>query len=81
MGPLQLGQSHPKLAEVLKRSKPGEIQPPFEIDSSYLLVRVESFEPCKLDDFMREKMREELFNNWLNDKVNHINENLLKKIP
>ncbi len=79
VGPIAIGQSHPKLAEVLRQSKPGEIQPPFEIDSSYVVVRVESFEPCKLDDFMREKMREELFNNWVNDRVIDINEKLLKK--
>ncbi|WP_269623830.1 peptidylprolyl isomerase [Prochlorococcus marinus] len=78
VGPTQIGASHPKLAQVLRQSKPGEIQPPFEVDGSYLLVRVESFEPSKLDDFMREKMREELFNVWINDKVNHINEKLLK---
>ncbi len=79
IGPIALERSHPKLAGILKNSKEGEVQPPFKIDDSFLVVRVESYEPVKLDDFMKEKMSEELFNLWLEAQASSINIELLEK--
>ena len=77
VGPIPLGTAHPALLEVLRTSKPGNVQPPFEIDGSHLVVRVESYEPAQLDDFMREKMTEELFNQWIEVQVNGIHDSLI----
>ena len=77
VGPIPLGQAHPALIEVLRTSQPGNVQPPFEIDGSHLVVRVESYDPAQLDDFMREKMTEELFNQWIEVQVNRIHNSLI----
>ena len=78
IGPVPLGKAHPKLADHLTNSKPGEIQPPINIDGSCLVIRVESFEAAQLDDFMREKMAEELFDNWIDAQATELYENLVK---
>lgn len=79
IGPYPLAKAHPKLAEQLRNSKPGQVQPPMEIDKSYIITRVESYEPAKLDKAMREKMAEELFNLWVESQVNDICAELLKQ--
>jgi len=73
VGPALLEKTHPTLAELIRRSQPGKVVPPIIIDDCYLIFRLESYEPAKLDEFMREKMAEELFNTWINSKVNDIN--------
>ena len=78
VGPLALGRAHPKLAEQLRISKPGKIQPPIDVDGSFLVIRVESFDAAQLDDFMREKIAQELFENWIEDQAIELSQNLLK---
>lgn len=78
VGPLALGRAHPKLAEQLTISKPGTIQPPIDVDGSFLVIRVESFDAAQLDDFMREKIAQELFENWIEDQAIEVSQNLLK---
>ena len=77
IGPVPIGTAHPSLKAHLKSSRPGEVQPPFIVEDSHVVIRVESLDPAKLDDFMREKMAEELFNNWVEAKVNEIRNNLV----
>ena len=64
VGPVTIERAHPQLAELLKNSPPGKVQPPIKVNDSYLVVRVESFDQAQLDDFMREKIKEELFKVW-----------------
>ena len=80
VGPVPLGAAHPNLIEHLKNKKAGEVQPPILIDNYHIIVRIESYEPAKLDDFMREKMSEELFNNWIKAEAKTISLQLLNKI-
>ena len=80
VGPIPLGSAHPKLIKHLQNKPIGEVQPPIKIEDSYIIVRVESYEPAKLDNFMREKMTLELFNNWLVSKAQGIVQKLLKKL-
>ena len=79
IGPVPLEQAHPALVNTLRNSTPGEVQPPIQIDGSYLIVRVESLDTAHLDDFMRNKMRLELFNKWIDVKTNEYNTNLLNQ--
>jgi len=79
VGPAPLGAAHPNLIQHLQNKPIGEVQPPIIIENSYVIVRVESFEPAKLDNFMREKMTQELFNNWLLTKAQEISQKLLAK--
>ena len=79
VGPITIGKGHPQLIKVLENSKIGEISRPILINDSYLIVRLECLEPAELDDFMREKMSEELFNNWIEEQVNDISTSILKE--
>ena len=81
IGPVPIGSAHPQLAEILKHSPPGEVQPPIKIEGLYLVVRVESYDPAQLDNFMRGKMCEELFNNWLTSKALEVSQTLLNSNP
>ena len=80
IGPAPLGAAHPILIEHLKDKKAGEVQPPIFIDNYHIIVRIESYEPAKLDNFMREKMSEELFNNWIKAEAKKISITLLDQI-
>ncbi len=77
IGPYPLIKAHPKLAKHLRNSKIGEIQKPIEIDQSYLVVRLESYQSAKLDNNMRQQMGSELFDKLIIDKVNDWNKKLL----
>ena len=79
IGPVAIGQSHPILAELIRMSKPGEIHPPVDIEGYYIILRVESYTPAKLDAHMREKMSEELFSSWVRSNVIQLRKALLKR--
>ena len=80
VGPAPLGRAHPKLVELIKQSKIGEINSPIQIDEFNIVLRLEYYEPAKLDSFMKEKMSEELFNKWIDKETDIVNNNLLEKI-
>ena len=79
IGPVPIGQAHPKLAELLINSPQGETQPPIEIDGSYIVVRVELYDPAKLNDYMRKNLQKELFNKSIDSQTNEINLKLLNE--
>ena len=79
VGPITIGKSHPTLIKVLENSKIGEVSTPILINDYYLIVRLECIEPAELNDFMREKMSEELFNNWIEEQVDDISNSILKE--
>ena len=79
LGPLSLEKTHPKLAELLRTTKEGEIQHPIRIGGSTFIVRVESFYPAKLDNFMRQKMALEIFDEWVDAQVSQLTNDLLKE--
>ena len=79
VGPVPLNQAHPKLINHLKNSKPGEVQTPFKLDNYSLIIRVESFDSAKLDDFMRKKMLQELFLQSIESEMEHLNKTLFHK--
>lgn len=80
IGPTALEKAHPKLIDMIRQSKVGELHSPTQIDKFYIVFRLEYFEPAKLDNFMKEKMSEELFNNWIEKEANLYKQNLLEKI-
>ena len=80
IGPSPSGKAHPKLRELIQKSKIGKVNSPIQIDEYYIILRLEYFEPAKLDSFMKEKMSEELFNQWVTKETEIVNNNLLEKI-
>ncbi len=79
IGPITVEKSHPLMQEILRTSEPGKTHIPVKVDESYVVVRVESYDPAKLNDYMKEKMREELFDDFIESKVNDIQQHYIDK--
>ena len=79
VGPIELIKTHPQLIEILKSSKPGIINPPKLIEGFYLVTRLESYDSAKLDEFMREKMGEECFNDYIETESQELSQSILNK--
>ena len=77
IGPINTSKSHPLLTELLRTSPVGIVQPPVSVGNSYLVVRVELYEPAQLDNLMREKMRQELFEQWIEKETSKIRNHFL----
>jgi parvulin-like peptidyl-prolyl isomerase len=69
LGPVEMNQPHPALAEILATHAPGELIPPIHIEDWVILARVEQFFPAQLDDAMRQRLLHELFEEWLDTQL------------
>lgn len=69
IGPVELSVPHPALAHLLSISQPDQIWPPRRIGEWVILVKLEKFFPAQLDDAMRQRLIDELFQGWLQEKV------------
>ena len=65
IGPVSLSVPHPALAQMLAKSQVGQLWPPISLGSWQVIVRLEQQLPVQLDEFMRQRLLEELFNSWL----------------
>ena len=78
VGPLELGRVNPYIAERLKASKPGKLWPPFEIDGWWVILRHERLIPATLNDTMRQRLINEMYESWIMDKIKNALEKLEK---
>lgn len=69
IGPVELSVPHPNLAGLLSISQPGQLWPPKRIGEWYIVVRLEKFFPARMDDAMRQRLTEELFQQWLKTQL------------
>jgi parvulin-like peptidyl-prolyl isomerase len=69
VGPLPLLQAHPRLAQALRTSRPGQLLPPLNIEQWWLVVRLEQLQPASFDDTMRQRMARELFDAWVEEEA------------
>lgn len=60
VGPIEVSQLHPTLRAVLASLAPGDIHPPFVLEESILLVRLEHRRPASLNETLRHRLLEEL---------------------
>lgn len=72
LGPMELGIPHPALANILSSSQPGQLIPPTRLGEWMVIVRLEKFIPAQLDDAMRQRLLNELFENWLQTQLKEI---------
>jgi hypothetical protein len=70
IGPVSVSAGHPLLADRLRVGRPGQLWPPFEVGRMWLLLRLEERFPAQLDDAMKARMVEELFQIWFREQVN-----------
>jgi len=69
VGPVPLLQAHPALAELLRTSRPGQLQAPLRIERWWLVVRLESLRSASFDTDMGNRMARELFDEWVDEEV------------
>ncbi|AHF62515.1 hypothetical protein Syncc8109_0093 [Synechococcus sp. WH 8109] len=69
VGPVPMTQAHPALSERLRTSQPGQLLQPFQIDKWWLVVRLERYEAAQFDDNTRQRMAQELFQEWLSEEL------------
>ena len=69
LGPVALAQIHPAIARILSISQPKQLWSPLRIEQWFVIIRLEKFLPAQLDEPMRHRLMNELFENWLQDKV------------
>lgn len=69
IGPVELSVPHPALAGTLAISQPGQVWPPKRIGEWYIVVRLEKFFPAQLDEAMKQRLIDELFQQWLKRQV------------
>lgn len=69
VGPVPLVKAHPKLADLLRSSKPGELREPIHVEGWHLIVRLESYQSAVLDAEMVSRMAQELFSEWVGEEV------------
>jgi len=69
VGPVPLTQAHPALVDRLRTAPPGVVLEPFQIESWWLVVRLESLTSATFDEATAARMAEELFEQWISEQV------------
>lgn len=69
IGPMELGRINPVLAERLRISTPGQLWPPFEAEGWWVILRHERHWPAQLDEPMRQRLRDEMYELWMREQV------------
>ena len=69
VGPVELNTPHPALAQLLTVSQPGQLCAPMRLGEWFIIVRLEKFFPAQLDEPMRQRLLNELFNTWIQEQL------------
>ncbi|MFN6465221.1 MAG: peptidylprolyl isomerase [Nostoc sp. DedVER02] len=72
VGPIELNALHPVMVQMLSSSQPGQILPPTRIADWFVILRLEKFIPAQLDEFMKVRLLNELFEIWLQEQQKQI---------
>ncbi|MEY4297034.1 MAG: hypothetical protein RLZZ423_213 [Cyanobacteriota bacterium] len=72
IGPVAVSAGHPELSRRLRVGLPGQLWPPFELAGNWLLIRLEQRLPVQLDPPMCSRMIQELFDLWVNERVERL---------
>ncbi|CEJ46763.1 peptidylprolyl isomerase [Umezakia ovalisporum] len=65
VGPVELQSIHPVLAKLLSTSQPQQLLPPTQLENWIVILRLEKLLLVQLDNALRHRLLNELFNNWL----------------
>jgi parvulin-like peptidyl-prolyl isomerase len=69
IGPVELSTPHPAIAQLISTNPPGKICPPIKLEQWYAIVRPEKMLPSQLDEPMRQRLTNELFQTWLQEQM------------
>jgi len=68
--PIKVCSTDSKIAQLLLKIQPGEVLPPINCSDMFVVMRFEKIIPAVLDEGMRCRLLDELFENWLNERCN-----------
>ncbi|MGG6294839.1 peptidylprolyl isomerase [Leptolyngbya sp. AN02str] len=74
VGPVELGNMHPALAKLLRSSHPGELHMPMPLGEWVIIVRLEKLTPVQFDEALRQRLLNELFEQWLQEQMGQLPE-------
>ncbi|MBE9192841.1 peptidylprolyl isomerase [Gloeocapsopsis crepidinum LEGE 06123] len=72
LGPVSLAQPHPAISKLLSVSQPGQLWAPRPLAEWVVIIRLEKLIPAQLDKSMRRRLQDELFENWLAQKMQQV---------
>ena len=72
IGPLPISSAHASIASRLRIGQPGQLWPPFAVEGVWVVVRLEQKIPARLNDPTRSRMMDELFEQWVGERVDLI---------
>lgn len=72
IGPVSLNYPHPAIAKILSISQPGQLWHPLRLEDWFVIIRLEKFFPAKLDQLMRDRLIDELFEAWLQEQIQQV---------
>lgn len=72
IGPAPLSQLHPSIEKILSVSQPGQLWPPTRLEEWFMIIRLEKLLPAQLDEQMRHRLIDELFENWLKEQIQQL---------
>ena len=72
VGPLPLSSIYPTLGKILSVSQPGQLLSPTRIEGWFAIVRLDKFLPAQLDESMRRRLIDEMFESWLQEKIQQL---------
>jgi hypothetical protein len=69
IGPIEVSRIHPGLAKMLMQAQPGKVCPPTKLDQWVVIVCLEQFTPAILDQSLRQRLQDHLFQEWLQKEL------------
>ena len=72
IGPLELGQIEPVVAERLRSLRVGQLRSPEALGGWHVILRLESLQAAKLDMATRQRLLQEQFDVWIQKRVDAI---------
>ncbi len=69
--PIKVCSTDSKIAPLLLKIQPGEVLPPINCNNLFVVMRFEKIIPAVLDEEMRCRLLDELFENWLQERCNN----------
>lgn len=72
VGPIELNSLHPAMVQLLSTSQPNQVLPPTRIAEWFVILRLEKFIPAQLDEPMKARLMNELFETWLQEQRKQI---------
>ncbi len=69
IGPVELSTPHPEIARLITSQPVGKICHPIQLEQWYVIIRPEQIIPAQLDEPMRQRLIDELFQIWLQEEM------------